>query len=102
MNIRNPPRFKYAERDLGKTIRSVTIATVHSKTQPNGSNYGHRGSTLWVDQGLRATFTVVLGGGEVEGSKGSNEVAVTSGISSSQSFHPSGVLYQIGTFWVRG
>ena len=53
--------FGYAEKDVGGTIVRVFIQKIHSETQPvpHGQGlWGSRGSTLWVDKGLRAEFRV--------------------------------------------
>lgn len=53
-------KFAFKEIALDGTIDEVTIAQVHSQTQPTPTNWGWNGNILWVDQGLCATFKVVL------------------------------------------
>lgn len=53
-------KFAFKEMALDGTIDQVTIDQVHSKIQPTPTNWGWNGNILWVDQGLGATFKVVL------------------------------------------
>lgn len=53
-------KHRYAETALEGEILSAKIQTVHSAARPTAANWGHTGRTLWVDQGLRATFEVMI------------------------------------------